>query len=342
MAALLAEWEAARDAADAAAEAEGVLFKQAKSRLAAGAAEEDDDADEAAFRAAHPNHAAAWADLAETEGMEAEEEGGVAAAAAAAPPSTTTPADPDSGTAGLSLTGPALAAIVADHAALYLGGGGAADRRPQNDTARFAVAFDTSAGLVAEADGPALSPALDDDDRLAAGRLLRLVLEHGAGTLTTSVAPATPASKGSGKKGGGAAPATCARPPLPTITDMEAPAPSESALLLPAATALRARLGDLLAEWPDNPVLTRIDAVAARLLDLPATAPLRAAAVGLDLLLSSAQLWQETAASHVRMDAALAPLSSLATRWRGAELAGWRATLERVEADVAAGATFFF
>ena len=85
-----------------------------------------------------------------------------------------------------------------------------------------------------------------------------------------------------------------------------------------------------------------LDAVAARLLDLPATAPLRAAAVGLDLLLSSAQLWQETAASHVRMDAALAPLSSLATRWRGAELAGWRATLERVEADVAAGATFFF
>ena len=331
MKALLAEWEAARDAADAAAEAEGVLFKQAKSRLAAGAAEEDDDADEAAFRAAHPDHAAAWADLApENEGGEMEEAG-----PATPPPSSSTPADPDSGTAGLSLTGPALAAIVADHAALFLGGGGGEHK---NDTARFAAAFDAAAGLVAAGDGLTLSPALDDDDRLAAGRLLRLALEHGAGTITTGVAPATPAGKSNkrGARGGSAAPVR-ARPPLPTITDMEAPAPSEAALLLPAVTALRTRLGDLLDEWPDNPVLTRIDAVAARLLDLPATAPLRAACVGVDLLLSAAQLWQETAASHVRLDAALAPLSALATRWRGAELAGWRTTLERVEADVAAG-----
>lgn len=337
MRALLAEWEAARDAADAAAEAEGVLFKQAKSRLAASAAEEDDDADEAAFRAAHPDHAAAWADLApEGDGMD---EDGPAAQPPPPPPPTTPAVDPDSGTAGLALTGPTLAAIVADHASLFLHEAKESGPTTGQDAAHFAATFDTAASLVSDASS--LPPAMDDDDRLAAGRLLRLALEHGAGSVVPGVAaPATPATGGKKKKGSSSSATptlSSTRPPLPTITDMEAPAPAEAALLLPATIALRVRVGELLAEWPDNPVLARIDAVAARLLDLPATAPLRSASVGLDLLLSAAQLWQETAASHVRLDAALAPLSALATRWRGAELAGWRATLERVQADAAAG-----
>lgn len=65
--------------------------------------------------------------------------------------------------------------------------------------------------------------------------------------------------------------------------------------------------------------------------------------MGLELLLARSQLWQETAARHVRLDDQLAPLAALAARWHQLELASWRLMLQRVvqrEADGAHSAWF--
>jgi hypothetical protein len=50
------------------------------------------------------------------------------------------------------------------------------------------------------------------------------------------------------------------------------------------------------------------------------------------------QLWEETAAKHVKLAAELAPLSALAGRWRQMELSSWRALLERTKERVVADA----
>lgn len=71
---------------------------------------------------------------------------------------------------------------------------------------------------------------------------------------------------------------------------------------------------------------------------LPAATPLQAALTGLELLLLRAQLWQDTAARHVSLEAPLAPLAALAGRWRRLELASWRALLRRTAERAAAGA----
>ncbi len=57
---------------------------------------------------------------------------------------------------------------------------------------------------------------------------------------------------------------------------MQQAAPAEAALLQAPLAALRGRLAGLLADWPDHPVLSQLDAVAARLLGAPYPSPNRA------------------------------------------------------------------
>ena len=54
--------------------------------------------------------------------------------------------------------------------------------------------------------------------------------------------------------------------------------------------AVDSRLRSLLSDYPDHPVLLQLAAIAARCLDLPATAPLKTALTGLELLLARAQV----------------------------------------------------
>lgn len=68
-----------------------------------------------------------------------------------------------------------------------------------------------------------------------------------------------------------------------------------------------------------------------------AAAPLGVSLTGLELLLARAQLWQETAARHVSLEAQLGPLSRLALRWRRLQLASWRAGVRGVQQRAAAG-----
>jgi hypothetical protein len=46
---------------------------------------------------------------------------------------------------------------------------------------------------------------------------------------------------------------------------MEAPSPVEAALLQEPVQALAARLGQLLAEWPEHPILSQLLSLSARL-----------------------------------------------------------------------------
>ena len=70
---------------------------------------------------------------------------------------------------------------------------------------------------------------------------------------------------------------------------------------------------------------------------LPESTPLKAVAVGLELLLDRAQLWESTAARHVSLAAQLEPAEQLARRWRRLELQSWRRLLYNVAHAHAAG-----
>lgn len=53
-----------------------------------------------------------------------------------------------------------------------------------------------------------------------------------------------------------------------------------------------ARLGELLEEWPDHPLLSQLAAICRRVLQLPLNSPLKAVLTGLELLLAQAQARQ--------------------------------------------------
>lgn len=86
---------------------------------------------------------------------------------------------------------------------------------------------------------------------------------------------------------------------------------------------MRSRIKELLAEWPEHPVLEQLEAICDRVLSLPANGPLKAALTGVELLLARSQPWEEGAAKHVSLASHLAACSRLAQRWRALELASW-------------------
>ncbi|MEW5303413.1 MAG: hypothetical protein WDW36_006109 [Sanguina aurantia] len=119
--------------------------------------------------------------------------------------------------------------------------------------------------------------------------------------------------------------------------DMQAACVEEVTLLQGPAGAMDVRLRDLLAQFPDHPLLQQLRTIVQRLLSMQLSSPLKAALTGLELLLSRAQLWQETAASYVSLAPELALVASLATRWRKLELASWKNLLSNVQRKHAAG-----
>jgi midasin len=107
--------------------------------------------------------------------------------------------------------------------------------------------------------------------------------------------------------------------------------------------AMQRRLQELLAEWPEHPLLDQLQAICNRILSLPACGPLKAALTGVELLLSRAQTWEEGAASHVSLASQLQACAHVARRWRAAELSAWPRALEACArtAAAAADATWF-
>ncbi|KDD77117.1 hypothetical protein H632_c15p0, partial [Helicosporidium sp. ATCC 50920] len=113
-----------------------------------------------------------------------------------------------------------------------------------------------------------------------------------------------------------------------TSFDVMQPSYAEATLVQAPLAALQDHLSTLLEQWPEHPVLVQLDGIADRLLDVPTTAPMKTFMTGLEMLLHSLQQWEKTAAKHVSLDNEIAPLSSLANRWRRIEVEGWRATLD--------------
>lgn len=70
---------------------------------------------------------------------------------------------------------------------------------------------------------------------------------------------------------------------------------------------------------------------------LSVESPLKAALTGLELVLARAQIWEESAAKHVSLEAQLQGVAALATRWRRLELAAWRNLLKTTQQRHAAG-----
>ena len=60
------------------------------------------------------------------------------------------------------------------------------------------------------------------------------------------------------------------RPSAEAAIDLQGPVVEEAVLLQGPVRGVRARLAELLAEWPDHPLLTQLAAIADRLLGVAA------------------------------------------------------------------------
>lgn len=114
--------------------------------------------------------------------------------------------------------------------------------------------------------------------------------------------------------------------------------PKEARLLLGVLSPVSKRVTDLLADWPDHPVLSQMSAIIDRLLSMSIQSPLKAFLTGIEILMSKAQLWEDTAARHVSLQNELKDVAGLARRWRRLELNSWRTILRKTMTTVAEGA----
>ncbi|GIL72549.1 hypothetical protein Vretifemale_2893, partial [Volvox reticuliferus] len=211
----------------------------------------------------------------------------------------------------------------------------------------FVRSYELGSELMA-AVGYQLDSEIDNATEL--GHLFRLCLEHNAlnRAAAATAAEAAVTSEGSRpatKRGAVAGAFTASRRRGGVIfcdedggVDIQKPCVEEISLLQEPVSAMESRLRRLLEEYPDHPLLVQLRAIALRVLSMPLQSPLKTALTGLELLLSRAQLWEETAASFVSLKAQLGPLAALATRWRRLELNSWKGLLRRVAARHASGA----
>jgi len=107
--------------------------------------------------------------------------------------------------------------------------------------------------------------------------------------------------------------------------------PPEMALILDPLAGFVERVGILLEQWPEHPILEQLLNIAKALLSISLEAPVMKAVTGVELLLAKAQLWEENAANHVSIGKEMNELMRLVRRWRKLELEGWPALLESTQ-----------
>lgn len=91
------------------------------------------------------------------------------------------------------------------------------------------------------------------------------------------------------------------------------------------------RLAELLVEWPEHATLQCMIKIVHRILLMPLHSPLMRFVVGLECLLSQAQIWEQFAAKHVSLAAEMDTISRLVARWRRLELMSWPLVLRTRE-----------
>eukprot|EP00736_Rhodelphis_marinus_P003990 Rmarinus@m.5335 len=97
--------------------------------------------------------------------------------------------------------------------------------------------------------------------------------------------------------------------------------------------SLRESIARLLEEWPGHAVLTQLNQVTSRVLEMPAETPLMKVMIGLELVLLKVTEWNTYATRAVSLSAHVPGLSALVMRWRKIELASWPCVLEAKAAD---------
>jgi len=117
--------------------------------------------------------------------------------------------------------------------------------------------------------------------------------------------------------------------------------PRELCLLRQPLESLHKRLFELLQNWPDHPILEQLMSICDKILDLPQDLPLKEFSTGIELILSHAQIWEETASKNVSLSEYLAPLIALAVRWQRKELDSWQGLIENMKEQVESDACFF-
>ena len=94
---------------------------------------------------------------------------------------------------------------------------------------------------------------------------------------------------------------------------------------------LERRLAELLREWPEHATLQSMMKIVRRILLMPLHAPLMKFVIGLECLLSQAQIWEQCAAKHVSLAGEMDTVSRLVARWRRLELMSWPLVLKTRE-----------
>ena len=105
------------------------------------------------------------------------------------------------------------------------------------------------------------------------------------------------------------------------------PNEEETKLMKPLLLAMGSSVGNLLEEFPENPLLLQILVIRDRILTFPLESPLSKNLTGLELLLGSCQEWEKNAHRGVSIQNLMDSISVLILRWRKLELSNWKPIL---------------
>ncbi|CAK9810770.1 MDN1 [Anthophora quadrimaculata] len=95
-----------------------------------------------------------------------------------------------------------------------------------------------------------------------------------------------------------------------------------------------ARINELLKEWPENPILNSIKLIVDRLFSFSVDSALSRFLVGVELLLTKIQQWEENARFDVSLAEFIEYFGEKILRWRKLEISRWKDSLEVLEDDL--------
>ncbi|XP_076758301.1 midasin [Xylocopa sonorina] len=94
------------------------------------------------------------------------------------------------------------------------------------------------------------------------------------------------------------------------------------------------RISEFLQEWPENPILISIKLIIDRLYSFSINSPLSRFLVGVELLLTKIQQWEENARFDVSLAEFIESFGEKILRWRKLEISRWKDSLEVLEHDL--------
>ncbi|XP_028997386.1 midasin [Betta splendens] len=103
---------------------------------------------------------------------------------------------------------------------------------------------------------------------------------------------------------------------------------NEACLCLPVLEQLDVAVKKRLEDWPEHPALMQLVVVIQRILAFSLACPLAKFLNGLEIVLSKAQDWENTASRSVSLSKELEPVTQLIIQWRKLELKCWSSSLD--------------